>query len=140
MNRRGFLATGAACAALPARAATPSRVLCLGGALTEIVFGLGLGARLIARDTTSTYPPEALALPDVGYLRALSPEGVLSVGPDLILAEHDAGPAEVVEVLRKSGVPWIEVPDGLRSGRGAGQDRHRRRRARRPRRRGADGR
>lgn len=113
MNRRGFLAAGAAALALPARAAVPSRVLCLGGSLTEIVFALGQGGRMIARDTTSAYPPEALALPDVGYLRQLSPEGVLSVGPDLILAEHDAGPVEVVEMLRKGGVPWITVPDGF---------------------------
>jgi iron complex transport system substrate-binding protein len=113
MNRRGFLAAGAAALALPAGAATASRVLCHGGALTEIVFALGLGHRMIARDTTSSYPPAALALPDVGYLRQLSPEGVLSVGPDLILAEHDAGPVEVVEMLRRAGVPWISVPDGF---------------------------
>lgn len=113
MNRRGFLACGAALIALPARAAVAERVLCLGGSITEIVFALGAGGRVIARDTTSSYPPEVEALPDVGYLRTLSPEGVLSVAPDLILAEHDAGPVEVVEMLRASGVNWITVPDGF---------------------------
>jgi iron complex transport system substrate-binding protein len=47
----------------------------------------------------------------VGYLRALSPEGVLALGPDLIVAEADAGPVEAVEVLRGAGVPFVLMPD-----------------------------
>lgn len=81
------------------------RVLAIGGSVTEIVYALGQQDRLIARDTTSSYPPEAEALPDVGYMRALSPEGVLSVQPDLILAEEGAGPPEAIEVLREAGIP-----------------------------------
>ncbi len=68
------------------------RVLSLGGSVTEIVYALGEEARLIGRDTTSNWPPEANALPDVGYVRALSPEGVLSVAPELIIADEGAGP------------------------------------------------
>ena len=95
-----------------ARAANPPvAVLSLGGAITEIVYALGQGDRLIARDTTSTYPPEAETLPDVGYVRALSPEGVLSVGPDLILSEEGAGPPEAVEVIREASVPFVTVPE-----------------------------
>ncbi|MFN3526528.1 MAG: hemin ABC transporter substrate-binding protein, partial [Paracoccus sp. (in: a-proteobacteria)] len=56
--------------------ALADRVLALGGAVTEIVFALGQGERLVARDTTSSFPPEVTDLPDVGYVRALSPEGV----------------------------------------------------------------
>lgn len=112
MNRRAFLASSVAASLVPlfARAAA-SRVLCLGGSLTEIAFALGAGDRLVARDTTSAYPAAALALPDVGYLRALSAEGVLAIAPDLILAEPDAGPPEVVDVLKKSGVKWVSVGD-----------------------------
>lgn len=95
-----------------ARAANPpGAVLSLGGAITEIVYALGQGDRLIARDTTSTYPPEAETLPEVGYVRALSPEGVLSVGPDLILSEEGAGPPEAVEVIREASVPFVTVPE-----------------------------
>jgi iron complex transport system substrate-binding protein len=90
----------------------PARVVALGGAVTEIVYALGQGDRLVARDTTSTWPPEATALPDVGYVRALSPEGVLSVEPDLILATEGSGPVEAVEVLREAGVPFVTVADG----------------------------
>lgn len=87
------------------------RVVAIGGSVTEIVFALGEQDRLIARDTTSVHPEEAEALPDVGYIRALSPEGVLSVDPDLILMLEGSGPQETVEVLKKSGVAIADVPE-----------------------------
>ncbi|WP_439139272.1 heme/hemin ABC transporter substrate-binding protein [Planktotalea sp.] len=87
-------------------------VLSIGGSVTEIIYALGQEHRLIARDTTSTFPPEALKLPNVGYIRALSPEGVLSVNPDLILSEEGAGPPEALGVLKAAAIPFIEVPDG----------------------------
>ena len=85
-------------------------VLSIGGSVTEIVYALGEGDRLVARDTTSTFPVEARALPDVGYMRALSPEGVLSVSPGLILSEDGAGPPETMEVLNASGVEIVTIP------------------------------
>lgn len=88
-----------------------SRVVALGGSVTEIVVALGAADRLVARDSTSTYPHTILPLPDVGYLRALSPEGVLALNPTLILAEDDAGPIEAVDVLRAAGVPFVTMPD-----------------------------
>jgi iron complex transport system substrate-binding protein len=101
------LSSGAALAA----DAKAQRVLAIGGAVTEIVYTLGEQGRLVGRDSTSSYPPEATALPDVGYIRALSPEGVLSVKPDLILARENNGPREAVEVLKSTGVRWVDVPD-----------------------------
>lgn len=95
------------------RAEEAQRIVAVGGAVTEIVYALGEGDRLVARDSTSTYPPEASVLPDVGYIRRLSPEGVLSVSPDLILAEEGAGPPEAVTLLRAAAIPFVEVPDGF---------------------------
>jgi iron complex transport system substrate-binding protein len=86
------------------------RVVTLGGSVTEIAVALGAGDLLVARDSTSNYPAEISALPDVGYIRALSPEGVLSVSPDLILAEADAGPPAAVDVLTATGVPFLRMP------------------------------
>ncbi|MRU16617.1 hemin ABC transporter substrate-binding protein [Roseovarius sp. A21] len=88
-------------------------VLSIGGSVTEIVATLGQGHRLKARDTTSSYPPEVTNLPDVGYMRALSPEGVLSVGPSLILSEEGAGPPEALDVIRAADVAFVEVPNAL---------------------------
>lgn len=87
------------------------RLVSVGGALTEIVHALGAGDRLVGRDSTSVYPPEALALPDVGYLRALPAEGVLSLEPTLVIAEDDAGPPAVLEQIRLAGTPLEIVPD-----------------------------
>ena len=74
-------------------------VLSIGGSVTEIVYALGEEDRLIARDSTSVFPVAAEALPDVGYMRALSPEGVLAVSPGLIISEDGAGPPETIAVL-----------------------------------------
>lgn len=91
--------------------ADPSRIASIGGSLTEIVYALGQQEHLVARDSTSLYPQEALKLPDVGYMRQLSPEGVLSVNPSGILALQGSGPKEAVEVLKKASVPYVEVPE-----------------------------
>lgn len=89
-----------------------SRVLAIGGSITEILYALGLEQNIAAVDTTSVYPPEALATkPNVGYMRALSAEGVLSLNPSLILSLEGAGPPNVIEVLRKADVPFVSVRD-----------------------------
>ena len=101
--------------ALPAGAEShpeAKRVVSLGGSVTEIVVALGQQDRLVARDTTSTWPAEITALPDVGYVRQLSPEGLLSVGPDLILAEAGAGPAETVQQMQAAAIPFVTIPEG----------------------------
>jgi iron complex transport system substrate-binding protein len=108
LSRRAFLL--ASClAALPVHAATP-RVVVLGGSIAEIAAALGALGQIVGRDTTSTFPAALLDLPDVGYVRALSAEGVLSLAPDLILAEADAGPPPVIEVLRAAGSRFVTLP------------------------------
>jgi len=88
-------------------------VLSIGGSVTEIVFALGQQHRLLARDTTSTFPAGANRLPDVGYMRALSPEGVLSVEPKLIISEDGAGPPETIKVLEAANIPFVTIPDAF---------------------------
>ncbi|MEO3385655.1 ABC transporter substrate-binding protein [Mesorhizobium sp. CAU 1741] len=90
-----------------------SRVVAIGGSITEIVYALGQEDKLIARDSTSVFPAKALALPDVGYMRALSPEGVLSVDPSVIITLEGSGPPEALEVLEKASVPMVTIPDGF---------------------------
>ncbi|WP_050929480.1 heme/hemin ABC transporter substrate-binding protein [Aestuariivita boseongensis] len=112
LTRRTFgLALGAAALAPTVGHAVPARVLSIGGAVTETVFALGQGHRLVARDTTSTFPEAATTLPDVGYARALAPEGVLSVNPELIVAEEGAGPVETIDILRAADIPFVIAPD-----------------------------
>jgi iron complex transport system substrate-binding protein len=91
--------------------ADPSRLVSIGGSLTEIIYALGEEDRLVARDQTATYPPEALAIPDVGYMRALAPEGVLSVSPTALLVIDGSGPPEALDVLSHAGVAYQSVPE-----------------------------
>ena len=98
------LAAGLASSAATQSRADGGRVLSIGGSITEIVYLLGEEDRLVAVDSTSLYPAEARALPDVGYLRRLSVEPILALAPDLILAEGDAGPEAVIEQLEASGI------------------------------------
>ncbi|NLC34934.1 MAG: ABC transporter substrate-binding protein [Alcaligenaceae bacterium] len=87
------------------------RVVSLGGTVTEIVYALGAGDRLVADDASSLYPEAATQLPRVGYYRNLSLEGILSQQPDLLIASENAGPPEVLERLQAMGVTTVNVPD-----------------------------
>lgn len=88
-----------------------SRIVAVGGSITEIVYALGEEKKLVGRDSTSVFPEAAFQVPDVGYMRALSPEGVLSVNPSAIIAIHGSGPREAVDVLKKASLPYVEIPD-----------------------------
>lgn len=87
------------------------RVIVVGGALAEIVYSLDAQANargvLVATDTTCTFPAAAGALPKVGYQRALSAEGLLSLRPDLILASSEAGPPNVLSQVKQAGVEVV---------------------------------
>jgi iron complex transport system substrate-binding protein len=89
-----------------------SRIISIGGSVTEILYALGLQQQIIAVDTTSLFPPSALQeKPNVGYMRQLSAEGVLGLSPTLILAIEGSGPRETIDVLERAKVPLIIVPD-----------------------------
>lgn len=92
-------------------AAEPSRVVSLGGSVTEIVYGLGEGDRLVGDDLSSLYPEAATKLPRVGYYRAVPVEGVLSLKPDLVLASEQAGPPDALKRLAGVGVRVVTVSD-----------------------------
>ncbi|WP_332066070.1 heme/hemin ABC transporter substrate-binding protein [Bartonella sp. CB189] len=88
-----------------------ARIVSIGGALTEIVYALGGQDQLIARDSTSVYPQEALKLPVLGYMRTLSPEGVLSLAPEGILLVEGSGPPSTIEILKKASIPMVIIPE-----------------------------
>jgi iron complex transport system substrate-binding protein len=86
------------------------RIIPLDGDVAEIVFTLGLGDRVVATDLSATYPPEADALPQVGYQRALNAEPILEFEPTLVIGTDIAGPPEVIEELERVGVPVAIIP------------------------------
>ena len=61
-----------------------SRVITLGGPVTEIVYALGAGKSVIATDVSSYYPEAVTKLPKIGYQRTLTAEGIISLKPSLV--------------------------------------------------------
>jgi iron complex transport system substrate-binding protein len=100
-------------------AQTPERIVAVGGVITEVLYALGLQDRIVGVDTTSQFPPEALKdKPNVGYVRALSAEGVLSLKPSLVIAIEGAGPPDAVSLLNEAGLRVSRIsednsPDGV---------------------------
>ncbi|MFF4092021.1 hemin ABC transporter substrate-binding protein [Streptomyces nigra] len=90
------------------RVAEAKRVVPLSGSLSEIVFTLGLGDRVVARDVTATFA-QAAKLPLVTRGHDVSAESVLSLRPDLVVAEESSGPAEAMDQIRAAGVPVLVV-------------------------------
>jgi iron complex transport system substrate-binding protein len=95
---------------LPVTIEDTSRLVTLGGSVTEIVFALGAGDKVVGVDSSSVYPEEATQLPQVGYQRQLAAEGVLALNPTLILATTEAGPPEAIVQLKDSGVTVLILP------------------------------
>lgn len=111
------------------RAADATRIVVAGGALAEIAHQLGAtplpsatqqvdgsqqlsgSQQIVAVDDTANYPAAIAALPRVGYVRALSTEGLLSTQPSLLLAKEDAGPPAVIDQLINLGVDVLRVPE-----------------------------
>ena len=92
--------------------AAVERLVTLGGDVTEIVYALHAEESLVARDSTSSWPPAAQKLPDVGYLRQLNAEGILALRPQLVLASAQAQPSLVLHKVQASGVKVVNVPGG----------------------------
>jgi iron complex transport system substrate-binding protein len=104
-RRAWLIGAGFACVARTAWASTERRIVSIGGALTETLYALGAQGDLVGADTTSLFPEAAQRLPSVGYARALSAEGVLSLRPTLVVASQEAGPPAVLRQIEAARVP-----------------------------------
>lgn len=80
------------------------RIVCLSKHLTEMVFALGKGHNIVAVDLSSTYPDSTKLLKTVGYHRALSPESIIAMNPDLVIHSNDIGPENVLPQITKAGL------------------------------------
>lgn len=89
-----------------------SRIVVLNGDIAEVVFALGLGAKVVATDSSASFPAEVKALPKVGYQRTLSAEGILSQRPTVVLGDESAGPPAVLEQIQGAGTPVVLLATG----------------------------
>lgn len=89
-----------------------SRIVPLSGDIAEIVWSLGFGANIVGVDVSAVYPPDFMGtLPKIGFERALSAEGILSLNPTVVIGKEQAGPPEVLDQIRSAGVPVVIVAE-----------------------------
>lgn len=81
------------------------RAVVISQAYSEIIWALGAQDAVVGVDYSSTWPPEIKKVPTVGYHRALSAEGILSLKPTVIITDGNIGPPQVVEQLKQLNVP-----------------------------------
>lgn len=81
------------------------RIVCIAKQYNEIIYALGAQEHLVAVDVSSTYPPEIKKLPTVGYHRALSAEGIISMQPTLIIHDNNVGPEHVMQQMEQLKIP-----------------------------------
>ncbi len=85
------------------------RIVSLAPSVTELLFSLDCGARVVGRTTNSNMPAEALSLPDVGPYNRPSLEKIVSLRPDLCIALSDGTPESLLRQLRGIGIGVIEL-------------------------------
>lgn len=100
----------AACATETARSGP--RVVCVSKQINEYLYAIHAESVLVARDLTSIYPPQITKLPSVGYHRALSAEGIISMRPTMLLTDGNLGPDAVVDQVKKVGIPVVVMNPG----------------------------
>ncbi|MEM6763599.1 MAG: ABC transporter substrate-binding protein [Bacteroidota bacterium] len=95
-----------------APAESEKRIISLSGFLTETLFALGHGEKIIGTDITSTYPSPAIdSIPRMGHVAQLNAEAILSMNPDIIFIESDQVPqAKALEQIRAANLTIVEVP------------------------------
>lgn len=79
-------------------------------ALTETLFALGEGARVVGVTDFCTYPPEAKTRPRIGGYANPSVEAVLALHPDLVVVSPGPGNRDAALSLRRAGIRLAVIP------------------------------
>ncbi len=109
----GLLTAGSSCARPSAPAATttpPRRIVSLTPALTEILFAVGAGDRVVGVTQFCDYPDAAKAKPKIGGYVNPSVEAVLALKPDLVLVSPGPGNRDSALAMRRAGLRLEIVP------------------------------
>lgn len=89
--------------------ASPERIVSLAPSITEMIYFLGLGDRLVGVTRFSYFPEEARGKPRVGTYTDVNIEKVVTLDPDLVIATVDGNRREDVEMLEEAGIPVYVV-------------------------------
>ena len=85
--------------------APPTKIVSLAPHLTELLFSLGVGDRIVATVRYSDFPDAAKQIPRLGDAFSLSLEAVINLEPDLILAWTTGGNQRTIQRLKELGYP-----------------------------------
>ena len=85
--------------------ATAARYVVISPIYNEIIWALGAQDSVVGIDLSTTYPPEVKNVQTVGYHRALSAEGILSLHPTAVIHDNNIGPPQVVQQLQQMNLP-----------------------------------
>ena len=88
----------------------PARIVSTSPSITETLFALGLGSRVVGVSTFCRYPAEVATLPKVGTFLRPDAEVIARLRPDLVIVH--AGPHDVPRQLMAVGVRSITVDRG----------------------------
>jgi len=83
----------------------PQRLVSLAPSITETIYALGLGDRLVGDTDYCDYPPEATKKPHVGAMVNPNLERIVALKPDLVLGTADANRRETANQLERLGIP-----------------------------------
>jgi iron complex transport system substrate-binding protein len=83
------------------------RIIVIGQTYNEIIWDLGAEQDVVGVDISSTYPPAVKTVKTVGYHRALSAEGILSLKPTLIIHDGNIGPPQVLQQIQSLKIPTV---------------------------------
>ncbi|MFD2178135.1 heme/hemin ABC transporter substrate-binding protein [Veronia pacifica] len=92
--------------------AEPLRIISAGSGVTELIYALGAQDKLVAVDLTSRSYIEGDNIPQVGYHRQLSSEGLLALSPTHLIGSEAMGPNSTLDILKASGVTVSTLPEG----------------------------
>ena len=100
------------------RRSSPRRIVSLVPSLTEALFELGLGPRVVGVTDWCVHPAAEVAhLPKVGGTKNPQVARVLELRPDLVIANQEENRRRDVERLEAAGVPvWVTYPRSVRDG------------------------
>src|SRR3954465_12646347 len=88
------------------------RIVSISKQLTEIIFAVDGDTSLVGVDISSTYPEAAKKITTVGYHRALSGEGIISLNPSVVWHDGNIAPQQVIDQIKKVGIPLREFHGG----------------------------
>ena len=87
----------------------PQRIVSIAPSITESLYALGLGGRLVGDTNYCDYPPEARSKPHVGALQNPSMEAIVALKPDLVLGTQEGNGRQTVDQLDRLGIPLYGV-------------------------------